>query len=187
MAKVNVGPNAFGYPMPMSLVGTMVEGRPNFMAAAWVSRVNPSPPMMAVAIGKSHATNTGIKQQGSFSINFPGVDLIKATDYCGLVSGKKTDKSKVFEVYYGQLETAPLIAACPFGLECRLIDTVELPIDDLFIGEIVAAYTEEKYMTEGSLDVRLMKPFLLTMPDNRYWAVGEVVGKAWQDGRDLRG
>jgi flavin reductase (DIM6/NTAB) family NADH-FMN oxidoreductase RutF len=185
VGKVNIGPEAFGYPMPMSLVGTLVEGRPNFMAAAWVTRVNAAPALMAVAIGKSHATGIGIKQQGSFSVNFPGVDLIAATDYCGVVSGKKTDKSKVFEVFYGQLENAPLISACPFGLECRLADTVELPGSDLFIGEIVAAYIEDRYLTDGNPDVRKMKPFLLTMPDNFYWSLGEVVGKAWHDGRDF--
>jgi flavin reductase (DIM6/NTAB) family NADH-FMN oxidoreductase RutF len=185
MEKVNIGPNAFGYPMPMSLVGTLFNGHPNFMAAAWVSRVNASPPMIAVAIGGSHATAVGIKQQGSFSINFPGVDLLQATDYCGLVSGKKTDKSQVFEVFYGQLKTAPMITACPFDLECRLVKTVELPTNDLFIGEIVAAHTEERYLTEGCPDIRLMKPFVLTMPDNGYWSMGECVGQAWHDGRQF--
>ncbi len=187
MEKVDIGPNAYGYPMPMSLVGTLVDGRPNFMAAAWVSRVNATPPMIAVAIGRSHATGEGIRQQASFSINIPGSDLVKATDYCGLVSGRRVDKSQVFEVFYGKLETAPLIAVCPFGLECRLIDTVELPTNDLFIGEIMAAYTEEKYLFEGCPDIRLMKPFILTMPDNGYWAIGEKIGKAWRDGRDFGG
>lgn len=186
MARVNVGPNAFGYPMPMSIVGTNREGKPNFMAAAWVSRVNASPPMFAVAVGRSHATAEAIMEQKTFSINFPGTDLIPATDYCGLVSGKRVDKSGLFEVFYGRLETAPMIAACPFCLECRLVDTVELPSNDLFIGEIVAAYTEEKFLTEGDPNPRLMAPFLLTMPDNRYWSLGEEVGRAWQDGRGYK-
>lgn len=183
MAKVNIGSNAFGYPMPMSIVGTMRDGRPNFMAAAWVTRVNASPPMIAVAVGRSHATAEAIREQKAFSVNFPGIDLIPATDYCGLVSGNRVDKSALFEVFYGRLETAPLVAACPFGLECRLVDTVELPTNDLFIGEIIGAYAEEQYMTEGIPDPALMTPFLLTMPDNRYWSLGREIGRAWNDGR----
>jgi flavin reductase (DIM6/NTAB) family NADH-FMN oxidoreductase RutF len=186
MTKLNIGPNAFGYPMPMSIIGTMYKGKPNFMAAAWVSRVNASPPMIAVAVGRSHATAEAVREQKTFSVNFPGVDLVSATDYCGLVSGKRVDKSGLFEVFYGQLETAPLVAACPFGLACRLVDTVELPSNDLYIGEIVAAYTEDRFLTEGDPDPRLMTPFLLTMPDNRYWSIGEEVGRAWRDGRAFK-
>ena len=186
MGKINIGPNGFIYPMPMTLVGTMIAGRPNFMAAAWVTRINASPPLAAVAIGRSHATGEGIKTQGSFSINFPGIDLIRETDYCGLVSGKRVDKSQIFEVFYGELKTAPLVTACPLCFECRLVDTVELPTNDLFIGQIVAAYAEEECLTDGSPDIQKMKPFVLTMPDNRYWAVGESLGRAWHDGRKFR-
>ena len=58
--KIPVDDNAFVYPMPMTVVGTVVKGRPNFMAVGWVTRVNFKPPLIAVALGKSHLTNEGI-------------------------------------------------------------------------------------------------------------------------------
>ncbi|NJL69299.1 MAG: hypothetical protein HC894_26655 [Microcoleus sp. SM1_3_4] len=89
------------------------------------------------------------------------------TDYCGIVSGESADKSGLFEVYYGVLKTAPLIAPCPLALECRLVREVRLETNTLFIGEIVESYTEERYRHRGETGHRKMNPLLLTMPDNR--------------------
>ena len=73
----------------------------------------------------------------------------KKTDYCGLVSGRDTDKAALFDVYYGELKTAPMITECPLSLECGLEITVENPTNNFYIGEIIASYTEEKYLTGG--------------------------------------
>jgi flavin reductase (DIM6/NTAB) family NADH-FMN oxidoreductase RutF len=112
--------------------------------------------------------------------------MVEATDYCGLVSGKTTDKSKVFEIFYGELKTAPMITECSLSLECKLVDKVDLQTNIFFIGEIIASYTEEKFLTNGKLDIKKMNPLLLTMPDNSYWTVGNYVGKAWNIGNTFK-
>jgi flavin reductase (DIM6/NTAB) family NADH-FMN oxidoreductase RutF len=185
MEKTKLDKNAFLYPMPMVLVGAVVDGRANFMAVGWVSRVNFNPPMMAVALGKSHYTNAGIHRNKAFSVNIPGIALMEKVDYCGIVSGEKTDKSKIFDIFYGELPGAPMIRDCPISLECRLVDTVDLPTNSLFIGEIMAAYSEERYLTEGKPDIKKISPFTLTMPDNNFWKVGENAGKAWSVGKNF--
>jgi flavin reductase (DIM6/NTAB) family NADH-FMN oxidoreductase RutF len=177
--------HAFVYPMPMTLIGAMVDGRPNFMAAAWVSRVNFKPAMMMIALG-AHHTNQGIEREGAFSINVPDAALLEKTDYCGIVSGKKVDKSKLFEVYHGSLAGAPLIKECPLAIACRLTQTVVLPFDTLYIGDVIEVFTEERFLTDGKPDVQKMNPFTLTMPDNRYWRVGELAGRAWSDGKKIK-
>jgi len=183
MEKITIEPNdAFLYPMPMTIIGAVVDGKANFMAAAWVSRVNFKPPMMMIALG-SHHTNLGIDANGAFSINLPDVALLEKTDYCGIVSGKKVDKSKLFDIFYGSLAGAPLIRECPVCMACRLNQAVKLPFDTLYIGDVVEVFTEERFLTEGKPDIRKINPFTLTMPDNRYWGVGEMVGKAWSDGK----
>lgn len=185
MEKINVGTNPFLLPQPQVLVGAMLGDRVNFQAVAWVSRVNAKPAYMAVALG-DHATRDGVVANGEFSINIPSVDLVAETDLMGLVSGRQVDKSAFFEVFYGALSKAPLIRQCPVVMECRVVKTVELPADLLFIGEVVGTWTEERYLTNGMPDVTKVRPFVLTMPDNAYWAVGEKVGKAWHDGLPLR-
>jgi flavin reductase (DIM6/NTAB) family NADH-FMN oxidoreductase RutF len=113
--------------------------------------------------------------------------MVEAVDYCGIVSGKKVDKSGLFEVFYGALATAPMILKCPLCLECKLVSSVDFPSNEFFIGEIVASYTEEKYLTKGKLDIKKMNSLLLTMPDNSYWRVGDFVARAWHTGKGLKG
>ena len=60
------------------------------------------------------------------------------------------------------------------------------PTNSFFIGEIVASYSEEQFLTNGAPDIKKVKPFLLTMPDNRYWSVGDNIGRAWSDGKSIR-
>jgi len=186
MEKIKIDSNAFVYPMPMVIVGAVVDGKPNFMAVAWVARANFKPPMIMVALG-DHFTNTGIDANGAFSVNVPDVALMEKTDYCGIVSGRKVDKSKLFDVFYGSLAGAPLIRECPVCMACRLHQAVKLPFDTLYIGDIVEVYTEERFLTDGKPDVKKINPFTLTMPDNHYWRVGEMAGRAWSAGKKLKG
>jgi len=185
MEKIRIGPNVF-LPMSVVLVGTVVGGRPNFMAAGWASRVNANPPMIAVGINRNHATHTGITETGTFSVNIPHTGMVEKTDYCGLVSGKNTDKAGVFDLFSGDLPGAPMIRSCPLAMECRLVQTVDLPTNTLFIGEIVGAYADEDCLVDGRPDMERIDPLILTMPDNRYWRLGEYAGEAWGAGKRLK-
>jgi flavin reductase (DIM6/NTAB) family NADH-FMN oxidoreductase RutF len=188
MEKIKLGPKAvYPYPMPMALVGATVDKKPNFLAVAWLSRVNMTPPIMAVSLGRKSYTLPAIEKNGVFSICFPGIDLMEEADFCGIYSGLETDKSNLFNIFFGQLEAAPMIKECPLCMECKLVQTVELQTNNLYLGEIVAAYAEERYMTGGKLDISKMNAFVLTMPDNNYWKVGHHMGKAWDMGRHLFG
>lgn len=185
--KTKIGKNVYPFPMPVVLVGTTVEDRANFMAVGWVSRVNGRPPIMAVGLNQRHHTPIGIQECGSFSINVPSAELVAQTDYCGVVSGRDADKSDLFDLFYGELGTAPMIRECPLCMECKLVETVRLPSHYLFLGEVVSVYADEDILTGGRPDMRKLNPFILTMPDNHYWTLGENVGEAWSIGRELEG
>jgi flavin reductase (DIM6/NTAB) family NADH-FMN oxidoreductase RutF len=184
--KKRLGSNMYMYPMPMTLLGTNVFNKPNFMALGWVTRVNASPPMVGCGVGKHHYTPQGIDENNTFSINFPSADMIRNLDYCGLVSGKDIDKARLFDVFYGDLKTAPMIRECPLCLECRLVKVVPNPTNNFYIGEIIASYSEERYLTDGRPDIKKINPLLLTMPDNRYWTVGGYAGDAWSIGKNVK-
>jgi flavin reductase (DIM6/NTAB) family NADH-FMN oxidoreductase RutF len=184
MEKQQIGNNFF-IPMPVVLVGTQVNGKDNFMAVGWCARVNGNPPMIACGIHNSHYTPQGIAETKTFSVNIPSSGLLEKTDYCGLVSGQKTDKSKVFDVFYGSLKTAPMIRECPVTLECRLVQIVSLPTHSLCIGEIVGAYADSAAIMDGKPDFPEIDPLFLTMPDNRYWTLGKYAGDAWSAGKKL--
>ncbi len=147
--------------------------------------VHPKPPYVLVTMNKAHHTNQGIKENGTFSVNIPSVDLVEKTDYCGLVSGRKYDKSTLFETFYGRLETAPMVLKSTFSAECKLVQIVDLPLEELFIGEIVAAYSEERYLTGKEPDLKKMRPFILDQSQRRYAGLGADLAPAWETGRKL--
>ena len=64
--------------------------------------------------------------------------------------------------------------------------TIENATNNFYIGEIIASYSEERYLSGDLLDIKKINPLLLTMPDNRYWTVGEYAGEAWSIGKTLK-
>lgn len=185
MKAVVKNKNLFCLPWTQTLLGTHLLGKVNFMALGWLTRVNYLPPMMGICVNKSNASADAILATKEFSINVPSANMVEITDFAGIVSGAQNDKSELFEVYYRELSAAPMIKECPINIECRMDQFIDLPSNYFFIAEIVNIYADEKCLTDGNPDVKKVDPFLLTMPDNQFWSVGEQVGKAWQDGREL--
>jgi flavin reductase (DIM6/NTAB) family NADH-FMN oxidoreductase RutF len=102
------------------------------------------------------------------------------------MSGKKTDKSSVFEVFYGNLENAPMITECPLNMECTLYDVYDTPTHDLFIGEIVETYADDAVLKDNKVDLELVKPLLFDMSSIKYWSIGKPVAGCWNIGKQLK-
>jgi flavin reductase (DIM6/NTAB) family NADH-FMN oxidoreductase RutF len=192
MAKNKIRPGVYVYPMPVSLIGTMVKGKPTFMALAWINAVEYRPPLIAISSYEAHYTNIGIKENQTFSVNFPSEGMVEVADYVGVVSGKQVDKSEVFEVFYGELETAPMITHAPVNLECKvvkIINTKEFSDAEkgceIFIGEVIGAYADDYYLTNGIPDITKLKPFVFSN-DNKYWKIGEFLGNAFSIGKTYK-
>jgi flavin reductase (DIM6/NTAB) family NADH-FMN oxidoreductase RutF len=189
MRKVTLGPQTLLYPMPALLVGANVDGKPNFMAAAWCGIANSNPPMLSVALQHHRYTYKGIKENGTFSMNVPSVDLVKETDYCGVVSGAKEDKAAAcrFNLFYGQLLTAPLIMECPVNLECRVVHILNLGSHAFIIGEIKETHVTEDCLTEGEPDIHKIKPFAFSSGLNKeYYALGDMLASAFSIGFEIK-
>lgn len=184
--KIKLANQPFIYPMPVVIVGAEVDGKPNYMTAAWVTPVNFKPVMIGVALGRSHHTCKGIRKHGEFSLSIPSVDQMRVVDYVGLVSGHKADKSDVFEAFYGELKHAPMAKECPLTMECRVKNVVDLNVDDFFIAELVGTYCCEDCLTNGEVDMLKARPFVFTMPDKGYWSLGEKIGAGWESGKGYR-
>jgi len=184
--KIDLGPKVASYPMPVALIGANVKNKANFLVAAWFMAAGISPPKVAVALNKMHYTNQGIKENKVFSVCIPSEEMINATDYCGLVSGSKADKSEVFDVFYGKLKAAPMIKQCPVNMECKLEKVVDNGGHEILVGEIFSTITEEKYLTAGVIDLKKVKPFMLSLNDRLYFEFGESKAKAWETGNNYK-
>ena len=110
-----------------------------------------------------------------------------ATDYVGIHSGEKVDKSAVFDVFYGELGTAPMISEAPVNHECKLIKMVDLSINhDIFIGEVVQTYVKEECLTNEVPDIHKIDPIIYATKLQTYVKVGETIGKAWSIGKNFK-
>jgi len=181
--KKAIGPQTLLYPMPAVLVGALVNGKPNFMTAAWCGIAASKPPAISVGLQSVRFTLEGIKANNTFSINIPSADLVEKVDYCGIYSGHKVDKSQIFKVDFGKLKTAPLIQECPVNLECQVIHALELGSHILFVGEITETYIKEECLTDEKADPSKIDPLIYTTGVMQYQRLGEVVGRAWKLGK----
>jgi flavin reductase (DIM6/NTAB) family NADH-FMN oxidoreductase RutF len=189
MSKKVFGPQTWLYVEPTTLVGANVNGKPSFMAVAWAGIACAEPPSISVALRHPRYTLKGVHQNMTFSVNIPSVDLVKETDYCGIVSGADTDKVKdcKFKVFYGTLESAPLIEQCPVNLECEVQHILNLGSHSLVIGKIVQTHVSEDCLTDGKPDVRKINPIIfIPRPSSEYDSVGKKVANPFNVGKNLK-
>ncbi|MBP1929753.1 flavin reductase (DIM6/NTAB) family NADH-FMN oxidoreductase RutF [Methanolinea mesophila] len=175
--------HAFMFPMPTVLVGTVVEGRPNYMTAAWCSPACASPPMIAVAINHIRHTTLGIKEQNAFSINVPATRQVVETDFCGIASGNKTDKSGVFTPFYGRLKV-PMARECPFNVECGLHTTVDLGSHVLYIGKVEGVFADQDCAPDNNPDPVRIDPIVYIR--GKYYRVGDAYADAFTTGKQYK-
>ena len=192
MSRISLDLNVFPYAipaMPVAMVGTNVNDKPNFMTVAWHGVANADPLMIAVAIRPHRHTYKGIKQNMTFSLIVPSTDHIKETDYCGIFSGDKVNKVDVckFEVFYGKLKNAPMIEQCPVNIECKVVHILTLGTHAFVIGQVEAVHVSEDCMTGGKPDAEKIKPFLYVLGTAReYKSLGGRLAQAYTVGKELK-
>lgn len=194
--KIKVG--AYLFPMPVVLIGANVNGKPNFEPLAYVGIVESKPPLISISSYETHYTNIGIKENGTFSVNTPSEGIIEVTDYCGLHSGKEVDKSEIFDIFYGDLKTAPMITHAPLNLECKVVKTIitkEITgaekSHEIFIGRIIQAYADEYYLIDDEADEYYLRPDIrklnpLLYSTSKYWKLSEDIGEAFSIGKNYK-
>jgi len=185
--KVKFGKVPVVYPIPVILAGALVNGKPNFATLGDVGIMGINPPIVYISSGSGHYTNQGILENGTFSINFPTTRLLPVTDYCGTVSGRDVDKSKLFDVFFGESGTAPMIRECPVNLECKVIKEFSIQQRQIIVGEVLQAYVNEEFVveSEGRLkiaDMTKLDPIIYGL-DNRYYRIGELIGIGYQESK----
>ncbi|MFW9827288.1 MAG: flavin reductase family protein [Candidatus Thorarchaeota archaeon] len=186
MNKVKTGWKLPLLPLPICLLGAHVDGKPNFNTIIWFNMIHDNPPLIGIAMRRTHYTNKGVKQNQCFSINIPTSDMVVVADYCGLHSGSKIDKSKEFDLFYGELKKAPMIVQCCLNIECKLVNTIQLKHNDLFIGEIVEIYSDEKYVKNKRPNAKDFDTFICLMPNGPYFKMGDYLAEAYEVGTSYK-
>ncbi|MBR1368745.1 hypothetical protein RJ53_04160 [Methanocalculus chunghsingensis] len=181
--KTAIGQTNALYPSLTLLIGARVNGKPNFLTVAHAGVIDETHLMISLAA--THHTTQGILEHREFSVNIPDSSLLEETDYCGIVSGKKTDKADLFTVEYGDLEYAPLIRECPVSMECRVTQTMEQGRYLIFIGEIRMTYADDGIRGGRTIDPERLRPILFAMSTRGYYGLAGRLGNAWDVGMNL--
>lgn len=181
--KKNIGNALALYPTPLAVVGTMVEGKPNYVLVGHLGIIGHD--RILVSLAKPHYTNRGIKETHALTVNLVNEAMLPKADYVGCVSGHKNDKSAVFAYRTGETG-APVIDESPVVMDCTVVDVYETEGFESFICKIAAVYAEESVLTkDGKIEYRMLKPVLFEMPTYEYLLTGDVIGKCKSFGRAL--
>ncbi|MDJ0763808.1 MAG: flavin reductase family protein [Myxococcota bacterium] len=186
--RKRIGPKPLIFPMPAVLVGTYSEdGTPNAMTAAWASVCCHRPVCVGVAIRKSRLTFANLQQNQAFTLAVPNTSLAAKVDFLGIVSGAKEPKKLSvadIETVKGDTVNAPILIDCPVNLECTLVEQVALGTHTFCIGEVLETQVDEAVLTDmGSVDASRLDPLIYVTSESKYRALGEVVGQAFEDGK----
>jgi len=173
---------------PILIVGANVMGKANFFEVGGGGLVSTEPPMVALPIRHQRYTLKGILENRSFSVNIPSVKLVKEADYCGIVSGTEADKVKDcnFNVFYGKLNTAPMIEECSINMECSIAHILGSNSHAIVIGQIDGTYISQDLLMDGKPDFDKLSPLLWFVDKAEYVTSGEVVGKSHHSGNELK-
>ena len=176
--KVSFKPGTMIYPLPAVMVscGNSPENY-NIITVAWTGTICTDPPMCYVSIRKERHSHKLIKETGEFVINITTEALAKATDWCGVRSGRDYNKFKEMHLtpQQGQVVKAPLIAESPLNIECRVVEVKELGSHDMFIAEVVAVNAEEKLIDKSTGAFQLNHAEPLAYSHGKYYGLGEKI------------
>ena len=141
MEKTILKPTTMIYPLPAVMVSC---GRHpdeyNIITVAWTGTICSDPPMCYISIRPSRHSYDIIKRNREFVINLTTEKLVRATDWCGLRSGRDYNKFEEMNLnpVKSNMVQAPAIAESPVNIESRVTDIVELGIHHMFMAEILA-------------------------------------------------
>lgn len=178
--KKNFKPSTMLNPVPAVLVTTRnKEGQDNVFTVAWTGTICTRPPMLYISVRKERLSHKYLTENPVFVVNLPSLDLVKATDYCGVRSGVKYNKIKDMNLTIADSENinCGYIENCPINIECSVTEVKELGSHDMFLAKIENILVDEVLIeTDGKINFTKAKLFAYShgeyFPLNKY-AVGK--------------
>lgn len=182
MSKQIWAPCSILSPVPAVLVTVRgKDGRENVLTIAWTGTVCTNPAMVYISVRKERYSYPMLKESGEFVINLTTKELARAVDYCGVKSGRDTDKFADMKLVREPASkvNAPLLAASPVNIECRVKQVLELGTHDMFLAEVLAVDVDEKYL-DGNGRLSLEKAELIGYAHGAYFELGRQLGSFGQ-------
>ena len=178
MGKRQFKPGNLLYPVPAVLVSAAdKDGNSNLITVAWAGTICSDPPMLSISVRPERYSYHMIRETGEYVINLTTEKLARATDFCGVRSGKDMNKFQEMQLtpVQGELKYAPMVAESPVSIECRVTNVMEVGSHDMFMAEVTAVYVDEQYMdAKGSFHLEKADP--LVYSHGQYYGIGKHLG-----------
>lgn len=190
MSKYAFKPGNMLYPLPAVMVSCQypgahdpecskpaLQGKPNIITVAWAGTVCTNPPMLSISVRPERYSYHMIEKSGEFVVNLTTEALVRATDYCGVRSGREVDKFK--EMHLTPLPSrevsVPGIAESPVNIECRVREIRPLGSHSMILADVVAVTIDDTYMDEKG-KFHLNQTGLVTYSHGEYFLLGQKLG-----------
>lgn len=179
MGKQIWKPGNMVYPLPAVMVSTADrEGNDNIITVAWTGTVCTNPAMLYISVRPERYSYHMFRESGEFVVNLTTEKLAKATDWCGVRSGRDFDKWKEMHLTRGKAEKltyAPIIQESPVNIECKVTEVQELGSHHMFLAKVEAVQVDESYMNETG-KFELNDTQLLAYSHGEYYTLGKKLG-----------
>lgn len=189
--KSQLGQTDIFFPVPAALIVGGTNENADVATIAWVGMLSSTPPIIGVSFDRRRHTLELIRSTKEFTVNIPGAGYYMETDLCGLVSGRSINKFKkagLTPIAGSKIET-PIIKECPFNLECKVVQEIQLGDYILLMGEIVETHIDEDKVefvnNRPKIDISKVNPLVYCATVREYWDLGKKLGNAFQSGKDL--
>ncbi|MCG8470694.1 MAG: flavin reductase family protein [Desulfobacterales bacterium] len=180
MGKVTWRPGNMIYPLPAVMVSCgETEEEYNIITIAWTGTICSDPPMCYISVRPNRHSYDILKRTKEYVINITTQELAKATDWCGVRSGRKYNKFSEMSLTPGKAQkvNAPIIEEAPLHLECKVKEIVPLGTHDMFISEIVNVQADERYLDEETGTFHLDQANPICYSHGQYHSLGKKLGK----------
>lgn len=173
-------PGTMIYPLPAAMIscGNTPEEY-NIITVSWVGTICSDPPMCYISVRPSRHSHEIIKRTGNYVINLTTEALARATDWCGVRSGRDYNKFDEMKLTAGKatLVEAPLIEESPVCIECRVKEIIPLGSHDMFISEVVNVKADDQYLDPVTGRFDMQNAGLLAYSHGHYYGLGKRIGK----------
>ena len=180
MNKVDWKPGTMIYPLPAVMVslGETPEEY-NIITIAWTGTLCSDPPLCYISVRPERHSHAILQRTREFVINLTTRPLARATDWCGVRSGRHYKKFEEMRLTPGPAAKvgAPIIVEAPINIECRVIEIRSLGTHDMFLAEVVNVKADAQYIDPrtGAFDLAKAEP--LAFAHGQYFALGRKIGK----------
>lgn len=178
MAKETWKPGNMLYPVPAVMISCQrPTEKPNIITVAWAGTVCTNPPMLSISVRPERYSHGIIAETGEFVVNLVTKDLVCATDYCGVKSGRDVDKFDAMHLTPLNLPqvSAPGIAESPVNIACKVSQILHLGSHDMFLADVVGVTVDDSYMNEKG-KFELNQSGLVTYSHGEYFLLGKKLG-----------